>query len=353
VLALLACAGTALAQSTGGVPIAGQSTISGSNTQPQIALNGDATDGSGWHLQATLVAQNQGASRRGGFGRSAAIPLSGQFTLSHTGITPIGGDVTGSVDQSGSGQVRLLGTDGTTSLDGSIAIDGSGNFTLNLTGALPVVSASTPAAGAQVANVNHTFWYISRASGLTAYVLLVLTVCFGLLVRTRVMDWLMARWRWFDLHQFTALLALGFIALHIFSLLGDQFIGFRLDQLFIPFTSSYRPIWTAFGIFSLYLTLVVVGSFYARRLIGYGAWRAIHYVTFGVFLLALLHGLLSGSDTGQLWDTGLYWMSCMLVGGLIVWRLTASERPHSIRTDIDRIAAGDTAWRRQVEQESS
>jgi predicted ferric reductase len=174
--------------------------------------------------------------------------------------------------------------------------------------------------------VDHTFWYISRAAGLTAYLLLTLNVCLGLMVRTRALDWLLARWRSFDLHRFTALLALGFLALHVFSLLGDRFIGYSLGELLIPFASPYRSLWVALGIVSLYLLLIIVASFYVRRWIGYRAWRAVHYLTFGAFVLSLLHGLLSGSDTAQIWAVALYWGTAMLTGALLVWRLTAENR---------------------------
>src|SRR6266571_1988744 len=175
--------------------------------------------------------------------------------------------------------------------------------------------------------MDHAFWYVSRASGLTAYLLLALSVCFGLLVRTRIMDWRAARWRWFDLHQCTALLALGFVLLHVFLLLGDRYIGFSLDELLIPFASPYRPLEVAAGVFALYLMAIVLASFWLRRLIGYRAWRAIHYLTFVLFLLTLVHGLFAGTDTGQLWSTALYWGSATSVGGLTIWRFTSPGTP--------------------------
>src|SRR6266567_5402799 len=155
--------------------------------------------------------------------------------------------------------------------------------------------------------MDHAFWYVSRAFGLTAYLLLALSVCLGLLVRTRIMDWLAARWRWFDLHQFAALLALGFVLLHVLSLLGDHYIGFSLDELLIPFASPYRPLEVAAGVLALYLMLVVVASSYLRPLIAYRTWRALHYATFALFVLALVHGIFAGTDGGEAWASALYW----------------------------------------------
>jgi sulfoxide reductase heme-binding subunit YedZ len=174
--------------------------------------------------------------------------------------------------------------------------------------------------------IDHTFWYISRAAGLTAYLLLTLNVILGLMVRTRALEWLLTRWRSFDLHRFTALLALGFLALHVFTLLGDRFIGYSLGELLIPFTSPYRTLWVALGIVGLYLLLLIVASFLVRRWIGYRAWRALHYATFGAFVLSLLHGILSGSDTSQIWALALYWGTGMLTAALTIWRFTADDR---------------------------
>jgi sulfoxide reductase heme-binding subunit YedZ len=191
---------------------------------------------------------------------------------------------------------------------------------------------------------DNVFWYLSRTAGLTAYVLLTLNVCLGLMVRTRALDWLLARWRAFDLHQFTALLALAFVLLHVLSLLGDQFVGFSVTQLFVPFASSYRPVSVAIGILAFYVMGGIIASFYLRRLIGHSAWRAIHYLTFAVFVLALAHGIFAGSDTGQAWAAPLYCGSGGLIAALTVWRFARTrnarrEAPSQRRLDAVRPAA--------------
>jgi DMSO/TMAO reductase YedYZ heme-binding membrane subunit len=42
-----------------------------------------------------------------------------------------------------------------------------------------------------------------------------------------------------------------------------------------------------------------------RRWIGARAWRAIHFLSFLVFLLAVVHGVFSGTDSSLPWA---YWM---------------------------------------------
>ena len=49
-----------------------------------------------------------------------------------------------------------------------------------------------------------------------------------------------------------------------------------------------------------YGALVVHVSFQLRKRLGARAWRRLHYLSFAVFLGALLHGVLAGSDSASL-----------------------------------------------------
>ena len=107
--------------------------------------------------------------------------------------------------------------------------------------------------------------------------------------------------------EHASLLGLGFALLHALMLLGDSYIGYTLPQILIPFaSSSYQPIWVGLGQVGLYLMALVTFSFYIRRWIGARAWRAIHYLSFVVFALALLHGLFSGTDSSLAWAIWMY-----------------------------------------------
>jgi len=183
-------------------------------------------------------------------------------------------------------------------------------------GALFAGAATAAAAQADT----HLFWYIARAAGLGAYLVLFINVCLGLGVHTRIVDRVLARWQAVDLHQFTALLALGLLGVHLAALLADHFIGFTLPQLLVPFASPYRPVPTAFGVVALYLLVAITASFWMRQRIGQRAWRTLHYATFGAYVLALLHGLLAGTDASTGWGWALYWSTGWIVLMLTLWR---------------------------------
>ncbi|MGI8553885.1 MAG: ferric reductase-like transmembrane domain-containing protein, partial [Dehalococcoidia bacterium] len=168
-----------------------------------------------------------------------------------------------------------------------------------------LLPAAASAAGSTTASANVP-WYLSRATGFVAYLLLFLTVSLGLAIRTKALDRLVARWRVTDIHTFLSVLVALFVVVHVVALLGDRFIGFSVVQLLVPFASSFQPVWTGVGIITAYLLLLVLFSFPARRFIGYRAWRSLHYLTFLVYVGALVHGLFAGSDSSTIWAKIIY-----------------------------------------------
>ena len=153
----------------------------------------------------------------------------------------------------------------------------------------------------------HSAWYLSRASAFVAYVLLWWSMIVGLSITNRLARLWPGGPAAADLHEHASLLGLGFALLHALVLLGDSYIGYTLPQILIPFaSSSYQPIWVGLGQVGLYLMALITFSFYTRRWIGARAWRTIHYLSFAVFALALLHGLFSGTDSSLPWALWMY-----------------------------------------------
>lgn len=187
--------------------------------------------------------------------------------------------------------------------------------------------------------MTHEFWYLSRAAGLAAYLLLFVSVALGLAVSTRAADRFFKRGVVFDLHRFTTILALGLSVFHVLILLGDGYFNFSIWQLAVPFLSPYRSWQTAVGIFSIYALALIVLSFYIRRFIGFRTWRTLHYLTFALYAAATLHGITAGTDTAQVWATWMYIGTGAAVGGLFIYRLQHVV-PADTSVRLMRIAAG-------------
>ncbi len=87
-----------------------------------------------------------------------------------------------------------------------------------------------------------TFWILARASGLTAYVLLTLSVLAGLVIKTRPFGRALNAAAVADTHRFLSLLALGAVAVHGLALVLDSTVRIGLGALLVPGLAGYRPI---------------------------------------------------------------------------------------------------------------
>ena len=130
-----------------------------------------------------------------------------------------------------------------------------------------------------------------------AYLLLWLSTVWGLGVASKVFDGAVHGSYTYDFHQFISLLSIGFTALHLVVLLFDPYLTFSIPELLVPFLSSYRQIWTAMGVISFYIILLVTITFYIRDRIGMKTFRTIHVLSLAGFLGAALHGLFTGTDS--------------------------------------------------------
>ena len=166
------------------------------------------------------------------------------------------------------------------------------------------------------------YWYLSRSSAVVAYLLLWTSMATGLTISNRLARIWPGGPTAFDLHQYTSLLGMGFALFHALILMGDRYIAYTLSQVLIPFASdSYRPLWVGLGQVGWYLMAIVSMTFYMRRKIGHRLWRLIHVMSYAMFALALLHGLLSGTDSGAIWARGMYWASAASLLFLTVYRV--------------------------------
>ena len=147
------------------------------------------------------------------------------------------------------------------------------------------------------ANTTQVTWYVTRAAGLTAYLLLWLSTAWGLAVSNRILDGQLHGTFTYDFHQFISWLSIGFVVIHIVVLTIDQYLTFSVAQVLIPGLSAYRPLWVAVGIVTLYITLLVTVTFYIRDRIGMKAFRAIHVLSLLGFVGAGVHGLFAGTDS--------------------------------------------------------
>lgn len=194
--------------------------------------------------------------------------------------------------------------------------------------ALAVAGASTAwllgRAAQVVAGERQAPWIVGRASGITAYLLLLLVVVLGLVLshpwRTRFRrPSTVSRIR---AHAVLAVFTLAFTVLHVVVLATDRYAGVGWRGALLPLGATYRPAAVTLGVVGLYagllagITAALAGRLPARL------WWPLHKVSAAALLLVWVHGLLAGSDTPVL--LGLYAGSGGLVLLLAVSRYVAA-----------------------------
>jgi sulfoxide reductase heme-binding subunit YedZ len=170
-------------------------------------------------------------------------------------------------------------------------------------------------------------WYMTRAGGLVAFALLTVAVLVGLALsgRARLERW--PRFALEDVHRFAGLLAGTFVALHVLVLLVDGFMPFSLADIVVPGASGFRPLGTALGVVGAELMVALALTNRYRKRLPHRLWRRAHYLNFAVWSLALVHGIVAGSDSGTLWAGALYGVAAASVAGLTTWRVIARVEP--------------------------
>ena len=176
------------------------------------------------------------------------------------------------------------------------------------------------------------WWYITRAAGLTSYLLLWLSMVWGLAISTKFFHPAVDGTYSYDFHEFLSLLGLGFVLLHVVVLMLDQYLPFSIWQIMIPFIDTYRPFWVGLGIIGFYLSLLVTVTFYLRKAIGTKAFRSIHVLSLAGYLGATLHGLFAGTDSALPVAKILYGGTFLVIIFLTIYWLVMSglnKREHA------------------------
>jgi sulfoxide reductase heme-binding subunit YedZ len=172
------------------------------------------------------------------------------------------------------------------------------------------------------------YWYLTRDMAVAAYFTLTLTLLFGLAISLARVTGERVVWYIQDLHYTFATLAGILMAGHMLTLLFDTFISFSIANLLLPLSQPISTLSVDLGVLSFYGMLTLLLSSWLKKRMTYTAWRAIHYVSFALFLLVTVHGWLTGSDSVTAWMRSLYFGSTLAVGALIAARIFISPLLH-------------------------
>jgi methionine sulfoxide reductase heme-binding subunit len=189
-----------------------------------------------------------------------------------------------------------------------------------------------------------TMWILIRAAGIGAYVMLFLSVAWGLVSTTGVVTKRVSKASSNQFHAFSASAGLALLGAHIGLLLLDSFMPFGPVDVLVPLHATYRPVATGLGVVAMYTLVLIIVSSWARKHLTTRRWRAIHALSVPAFTLSLLHGVFAGSDTTRPWMAALYGVTglttlfLVLVRGLTAGQARAARtaRPERAATGLER-----------------
>jgi methionine sulfoxide reductase heme-binding subunit len=160
-----------------------------------------------------------------------------------------------------------------------------------------------------------TTWIALRAAGVGSYLMLFLTVAWGLVATTSIVTKHVAKQTSILVHAFCATVGLALLAGHLALLFVDEFVPFSAVDLLVPGASDFRPLPVAFGVVAMYAAVTAAVSSWIRRRLTPLLWRRLHLLAVPAFTLALVHGVFAGTDTQRPW----MWWGYLVTGGLVLF----------------------------------
>ncbi len=141
-----------------------------------------------------------------------------------------------------------------------------------------------------------TWWYMSRASGMVAWLVLAASCLWGILLVTRMLKpadrpaWLL------DLHRWLGSLAVVTTGIHLATLVADNYVHFGWRELFVPNGSPWKTGPVTWGVMAFYLLVVIQLSSLIMKRLPRRLWHGIHLLSYLLFAVATVHGVSAGTD---------------------------------------------------------
>lgn len=174
-------------------------------------------------------------------------------------------------------------------------------------------------------------WYATRASGIMALLLLTLTMVLGLATTTRARARHWPGYAQQEIHRRISILAVVFLGIHVLTSVVDSYVDIGWAAVVVPFSSGYERFWVGVGTVSLDLMLAVFVSSLLRPHLSAGTWRAIHWLAYLSWPIAMAHTFGMGTDAREPWVLALGVLCGLAVAVALALRLRMTSRQASVR----------------------
>jgi predicted ferric reductase len=187
---------------------------------------------------------------------------------------------------------------------------------------------------------------LSSDAGLVAMVLLTINILLGLVLSARynaVRSWPHRRLPIFDVHNWTAYIALGLVFLHPILLLLSSSAGFRIIDILVPIHSPKQTLYNNLGALAFYCVIFVVVTSYFRSRLGSRLWKKLHYVSYAAAALVFTHGILIDpelkNNPPDLLDGEkvLVEVCALIIVIATIWRIRYQPKKKLLRASISKV----------------
>ena len=170
-------------------------------------------------------------------------------------------------------------------------------------------------------------WYLTRAFGLVLLVLFTATTVLGVLTSAGRSGGRLPGFVRTDLHRRLSVLSLVLLAGHIAASVADSFVTITSLDAFVPFVTTYRPLWLGLGTLACDLLVLVALTSALRHRMPLRAWRAVHLCAYALWPLVVLHTLGTGTDARSGPVLALTAACTAAVVAAVGWRLVRRPGP--------------------------
>jgi len=165
----------------------------------------------------------------------------------------------------------------------------------------------------------HSMWYLSRASGMVAWLVLAITCLWGILLITRMLKpadrpaWLL------DLHRYLGVLSLVTVGAHMATLIGDNYVYFAWRELLLPNASKWKTSAINWGVIAFYMLVLVQLTSWIMRWLPKKLWHTVHLLSYVLFILVTIHGFKAGTDSTNI----VFFTTAVAVLAILTFTLVA------------------------------
>jgi methionine sulfoxide reductase heme-binding subunit len=170
-------------------------------------------------------------------------------------------------------------------------------------------------------------WFAARATGLSAFAAISVSVVSGEALRTSVFDFLASNRAMRRLHDFTTALWIPLVLAHVVTLVLDRTARIAARDVIVPFQVDYGWWQIGLGTIAFDILVVVAVTSWLRSHMNNALWQWIHRTSYLAFLAIFVHAWSSGTDFNAPLVSALAWSSALALAVIGLARLLWGRLP--------------------------